>query len=155
MERNTLEKFFTGKRFVIPQYQRDYAWTQTNIDDLLSDVAETIETNTSHYIGTFILSRADNDDSFNVVDGQQRLTTLTMILNAVVALLPNEERIINRNTFIQEAGKKRWRLLPAEYNREYFSLLLDGKQPTANSKSQHLLCLSTIRIDFWLGSMTA
>lgn len=40
MERNTLEKFFTGKHFVIPSYQRDYAWTQQNIDDLLNDIPE-------------------------------------------------------------------------------------------------------------------
>jgi uncharacterized protein with ParB-like and HNH nuclease domain len=138
MERNTIEKFFTGKSFVVPNYQRDYAWTQDNIDDLLSDIAETIETKTSHYIGTFILSRA-TDGGYHVVDGQQRITTLTMILNAVVNLLPPEQKIINRNTFIQDVAKKRWRLELAEYNRIFFADLLEGRAPVPDSKSQKLL----------------
>lgn len=98
MERNTLEKFFTSKHFVIPSYQRDYAWTQQNIDDLFNDIAETIETRTSHYIGTFILSRNQGDGAYHVVDGQQRLTTLKSLqadkegLNRFVALYVKDLR---------------------------------------------------------------
>ncbi|MCL5769837.1 MAG: DUF262 domain-containing HNH endonuclease family protein [Planctomycetes bacterium] len=139
MERNTLEKFFTGKSFVIPTYQRDYAWTKQNIDDLLDDIAETIETNTSHYIGTFILSRKPAEDTYSVVDGQQRLTTLTMLLNTLVNQLPSEQRIIYRNTFIQDVTKKRWRLELADYNRTFFAELLESKVPVPDSKSQKLL----------------
>ena len=73
---NTLEKFFTGKYFKIPAYQRDYAWSIDNIDDLFEDIIESIETNTAHYIGTFILSQKDGEESYYVVDGQQRLKTL-------------------------------------------------------------------------------
>ena len=139
MERNTLEKFFTGKSFVIPTYQRDYAWTKDNIDDLLDDIAETIETKTSHYVGTFILSRVEGDGAYHVVNGQQRLTALTMILNAVVNLLPADPKIIASNTFIRDITKKRWRLEPAEYNREFFAALLQGQSPQPESKSQKLL----------------
>lgn len=139
MERNTLEKFFTGKFFLVPSYQRDYAWTQQNIDDLLNDIAETIETKTSHYIGTFILSRVQGDSIYHVVDGQQRLTTLTMILNAVVQLMPREQQIIYRNAFIQDVAKKRWRLELAEYNRAFFADLLEGESPEPETKSQRLL----------------
>ncbi|WP_082007630.1 DUF262 domain-containing protein [Tepidimonas taiwanensis] len=52
----TLENFFTGKTFVIPSYQRDYAWTERNVDDLFGDVEEAIEVGGNHYLGTFILS---------------------------------------------------------------------------------------------------
>ena len=99
MERNTLEKFFTAKSFEIPTYQRDYAWTQGNIDDLLDDIKESIETGTNHYIGTFILSRVGTEGVYHVVDGQQRLTTLTLILNAVVQLLPGDQKVIASNVF--------------------------------------------------------
>ncbi len=139
MERNTLEKFFTGKHFVIPSYQRDYTWTQQNIDDLLNDIAETIETKTSHYIGTFILSRQQGDGAYHVVDGQQRLTTLTMILNAVIAMLPNDQQLICRNTFVQDVAKKRWRLEPADYNRAFLADLLQARPVDPQSKSQRLL----------------
>jgi uncharacterized protein with ParB-like and HNH nuclease domain len=139
VERNTLEKFFTGKWFVVPSYQRDYAWEQENIDDLLTDIEETIETKTSHYIGTFILSRTQDEGGYHVVDGQQRLTTLTMLLNAVIEHLPGEPKIINRYTFIRDGAKPRWRLELAEYNREFFTRMLNGEQPQAESKSQRLL----------------
>jgi hypothetical protein len=142
MERNTLERFFTGKNFVIPTYQRDYAWTHDNIDDLFNDITETIETNTSHYIGTFILSRKPAEDTYRVVDGQQRLTTLTMLLNAIVNLLPDEQRIIYRDKFIQDVKKKRWRLELADYNRTFFEGLLGSTAPTPDSKSQKLLQLA-------------
>ncbi|MCB0392844.1 MAG: DUF262 domain-containing protein, partial [Bdellovibrionales bacterium] len=49
----TLEHFFTGKFFKIPNYQRDYSWEVENIDDLIDDIIESIETSTNHYIGTF------------------------------------------------------------------------------------------------------
>jgi uncharacterized protein with ParB-like and HNH nuclease domain len=139
MDRNTLEKFFTGKSFVVPRYQRDFAWTYDNIDDLLTDIAETIETRTTHYIGTFILSRGVGDGTYRVVDGQQRLTTLTMILNAAINLLPAEPKIINSNTFIRDASTRRWRLEPAPYNKDFFVALLEGKDQSADSRSQKLL----------------
>jgi uncharacterized protein with ParB-like and HNH nuclease domain len=140
MDRNTLEKFFTGKYFVIPAYQRDYAWTEENITDLLSDIAESTETATSHYIGTFILSKVGNDGTFHVVDGQQRLTTLTIILSILVDLLSPEQKLINSNAFIRDISKSRWKLRLAQYNCDYFCALLSGANPTPESKSQRLLC---------------
>lgn len=139
MERNTLEKFFTGKYLVVPNYQRDYAWTQQNIDDLLTDIAESIETRTGHYIGTFILSRTGTEGTYHVVDGQQRLTTLTMVLNAVIAQLSDTPRIINTNAFIRDLDKDRPKLRLADYNQQFFADLLAGKRPDPVSKSQRLL----------------
>ena len=80
----TLEVFFTGKFFRIPSYQRDYAWDTGNVDDLLDDIIEAIETITTHYIGTFILSKTSHPSVYNVVDGQQRLTTLIMLFNVAI-----------------------------------------------------------------------
>jgi hypothetical protein len=139
MERNTLERFFTAKYLIIPNYQRDYAWTQQNIDDLLNDVAESIETRTGHYIGTFILSRTVTEGTYHVVDGQQRLTTLTMVLNAVIAQLSETAKIINKNAFIHDIDKNRPKLRLADYNQPFFTELLTGKFPTPVSKSQSLL----------------
>jgi hypothetical protein len=136
-ERNTLEKFFTGRVFFIPPYQRDFSWTQENVDDLLDDIDETIDTGTSHYIGTFILSKGDN--RYIIVDGQQRLTTLTLLLNAIVARLPEKTKIIKRDAFVFDEGRQSWRLTPAEYNREFFASLLNGKPKDPVSKSQRLL----------------
>ena len=42
MATKTIENFFTGRTFVIPPYQRDYAWNKENIDDLFGDIEEAL-----------------------------------------------------------------------------------------------------------------
>lgn len=84
MSTKTIENFFTGKTLVIPGYQRDYAWKERNVDDLFSDVEEALEVGGGHYLGTFILSQRDKQAPVQVVDGQQRLTTLTMMLDVLI-----------------------------------------------------------------------
>lgn len=139
---NNIEKFFTGKYFRIPNYQRDYAWDTGNVDDLFEDIIEAIETKTSHYIGTFILASGSDTAEFKVVDGQQRLTTLIMLFNAVIEKLTNEtERVINKDKFIrsQTNQEKTWKLELLNDNNRFFHELLEGGLPEPQTKSQQLL----------------
>jgi uncharacterized protein with ParB-like and HNH nuclease domain len=94
MPTETLQKFFTDKNFMIPEFQRDYAWDSSNIDELFDDISEALETSTEHYIGTFILSKGGKDGLYKVVDGQQRLTTLTMMLHSMIDKLQDQKRKI-------------------------------------------------------------
>lgn len=140
MNKTTLENFFSAKFFKIPKYQRDYAWDTGNIDDLFNDVTEALETKTSHYVGTFILSRKEGETFYNVVDGQQRLTTLTMLVHALVAHLPDAEieaKIIRRNHFLIADGTPRLTLLGA--NEAFFREILAGKAPEPDTGSQRRL----------------
>lgn len=91
MSTKTIENFFTGKTLVIPSYQRDYAWKERNVDDLFDDVEEALEVDSGHYLGTFILSQQDRNAPIHVVDGQQRLTTLTMLLDALIGAIADED----------------------------------------------------------------
>lgn len=135
----TLEIFYTGKHFKIPPYQRDYAWDEDNIDDLLEDIIESIETNTTHYIGTFILSKNDGRKIYSVVDGQQRLTSLTMLLNIAINKLANRlERDIYRDKFIRSIDGK-WKLELLGNNSRFFMNLLLGKKVKVETKSHQLL----------------
>jgi hypothetical protein len=139
LAQKTLEIFFTGKHFKIPNYQRDYSWEIPNIDELFDDILEAMDTKVSHYIGTFILSEQNgNSGYYDVVDGQQRLTTLTMILNAVIETLTSEkEKIINEDKFIKsDLG---WKLELLGKNSDFFKDLLDGKSVDHTNKSQRLL----------------
>ena len=90
MSKQTIETFFAGKNLVVPSYQRDYAWKERNIDELFADVEEALEVG-GHYLGTFILSQQSTSAPVFVVDGQQRLTTLTMLLDALIGSLENAE----------------------------------------------------------------
>lgn len=69
----------------IPNYQRPYVWTQKNIDQLLTDINNArINGKLKYLIGSIILHQpARDEDSFNIVDGQQRLTTILLILRAL------------------------------------------------------------------------
>ncbi|QEP42973.1 DUF262 domain-containing protein [Ectothiorhodospiraceae bacterium BW-2] len=74
-------------RYLIPMYQRNYAWGEGEIKQLIQDVRDMLDKqqkqhnsdNKSHYyIGTLIVFKR-SDGSFEVIDGQQRFTTLTLM----------------------------------------------------------------------------
>lgn len=142
MSTKTIENFFAGKTLVIPGYQRDYAWKERNIDDLFSDVEEALEVGGGHYLGTFILSQRDKTAPVYVVDGQQRLTTLTMVLDALIDAVDDDDiKQHYRNTFITNplTGSK-FRVLGD--NEEFFRQLLNEQSPTSNSDGQERLLIA-------------
>lgn len=139
MSTKTIEQFFTGKTLSIPAYQRDYAWTTANVDDLFEDIEEAMELGGGHYLGAFILSQQNRNSPVHVVDGQQRLTTLTMLLNALIAKVDDEEvRNIYRSTYISHPvhGVK-FSVLGG--NRVFFENLLKGNSPVPVSDGQERL----------------
>ena len=124
MERTTLEKLFTGKLLRVPHYQRDYAWEPENVDDLWNDIQEMLALSVSHYLGTFILANAGQGQLHDIVDGQQRLITLTMLLKALIDRLPvSPKRVVAEDRYVREtSGKDRLNLLGA--NAPFFQNLL-------------------------------
>jgi uncharacterized protein with ParB-like and HNH nuclease domain len=144
MNLQTFQQFLSGddKLLAIPSYQRDYAWEIQNIEDLFNDIQEAIETETSHYIGTFILSKGDNAKSYMIVDGQQRLTTLYMLLGLLVSGLADQRKRDAYNyAFVQNSdGIKKLELVGS--NSQFFDALLSGSRPTPKVKSQRLLALA-------------
>lgn len=78
--------FNSGAYYEIPLYQRAYAWEDKEIGQLIEDINDikvddktTVQPN--YYIGTLIVSKQDNEEKYEVVDGQQRLTTLYLLFN--------------------------------------------------------------------------
>lgn len=93
-ENNTFRKLIgNGLTYRIPRFQRDYSWDVEQWEDLWTDILSALEEGgqQSHYMGYLVLQSAD-DKSFDVIDGQQRLTTITLI---VLAVLKNLQRLIN------------------------------------------------------------
>ncbi|MGV0887354.1 DUF262 domain-containing HNH endonuclease family protein [Acinetobacter venetianus] len=65
-------------QFIIPSYQRPYVWSSINIEDLLNDIEEAFKNDEPHYfIGTTLSSKKD-DSTYELIDGQQRTTTLML-----------------------------------------------------------------------------
>jgi uncharacterized protein with ParB-like and HNH nuclease domain len=75
-----------GKSYQVPIFQRDYSWGKDDWEDLWNDIEE-IPNDKTHYLGYLVLQPInDGDESFWVIDGQQRLTTLSILALAVTAL---------------------------------------------------------------------
>lgn len=86
-------------RLTIPEYQRPYKWTARNAIQLLDDILEARNSNKEVYrVGTLILHKTKNDngqDVYNIVDGQQRTITFSLLLLALYEL---EEKPEDRKT---------------------------------------------------------
>jgi hypothetical protein len=147
MATTKISDFFNGKFFEIPKYQRGYAWERQNIRDLFDDIIESIDSNSNHYIGTIVLSRDKNNaDKYFIVDGQQRITTITMIIQALVNCLDENNKAFYHRFYIKEDNN--FRLVPLNRDKNYFENLLDKNILDPENKSQRALKDAMEEIDF-------
>lgn len=139
MANKRIKDFFNSKFFEIPKYQRGYAWEKSNVRDLFEDIQEAIEVKANHYIGTIVLSKTDRNDYFFVVDGQQRITTITMIIHALISHMDDEDAMYYRRFYIREGDD--YRLAPLGREKNFFKELLKNGVADLNpvNGSQRLL----------------
>lgn len=80
----------TGKvnKFIIPEYQRPYAWTDEQIQTLFEDLVEYTENDneSTYFLGTIVSYENENDEQ-EIIDGQQRITSLFLLLRALYSKL--------------------------------------------------------------------
>ena len=82
-----LELIGNGRSYRAPPYQRDYSWTEDQWEDLWNDIADLrSRPEDRHYLGALVVE-GQNDREFLVIDGQQRLATLSLLALAVIAKL--------------------------------------------------------------------
>ena len=104
--------FGNGLSYKVPMFQRDYSWEDDQWDDLWNDIVLTAVTreNDVHYMGYLVLSSTDSR-VFNVIDGQQRLTTLTLLILAVLKYLDE----LAENGIDPDANRQRATQLRSSY----------------------------------------
>ena len=75
-----------GVRYVIPRYQRAYAWEEKEIEQLIDDICDDNDPKRDYYIGSLIVARRKAGDGveYEVIDGQQRLTTIYLLLQCLL-----------------------------------------------------------------------
>ena len=100
-----LDKIFSDDYvFNVPLYQRPYAWTTEQVDELLDDLTDAMKRDSEPYfLGSVVLIKSDGDAKSEVVDGQQRLTTLTMLLCAL-------RDVSDDPKIVQELDKRVWEI---------------------------------------------
>lgn len=79
-----LELIGNGRLYKVPPYQRDYSWTEEQWEDLWSDIAD-LEAGAqqTHYMGALVIE-GRSDREFSIIDGQQRIATLSLLVLAVI-----------------------------------------------------------------------
>jgi len=102
-EYKSIQEVFASARFVVPAYQRSYAWGEKQWEDLWSDLISLLERgngdDTEHYLGTIVLLRKGEqitsggrvEPVFEVVDGQQRLVSLLLLAAAFARATENSD----------------------------------------------------------------
>jgi len=79
-----LDLIGNGKKYRVPLFQRDYAWEDEQWEDLWNDIQELLVTpNNFHYMGALVVE-AVSDREFQIIDGQQRVATLSVLALAVI-----------------------------------------------------------------------
>ena len=130
---------FNRRFFDIPKYQRGFAWERTHVRELYEDIVESIETKSEHYLGTLVLSQnPQEEDHYYIVDGQQRIITITLFVNEVIKHLSRQDKVFYRRFYIAEQGDL-YRLRTLGKDRQYLYDLLKGKMNIPQNRSQRLL----------------
>jgi hypothetical protein len=88
----TIEEAFRECFYIVPDYQREYVWTDKEVHQLLEDIDEQIDAGTTreYFIGTVLVSPTDQKNHYDVIDGQQRLTTFFLLLCVLKHLFQGE-----------------------------------------------------------------
>jgi Protein of unknown function DUF262/Protein of unknown function (DUF1524) len=83
--RYTIEEAFRECFYVVPDYQREYVWTEKEVQQLLEDINDQLDTRVlgEYFIGTVLVSPSEQKSHFEIIDGQQRLTTFFLLLCAL------------------------------------------------------------------------
>ncbi len=86
---------FNGNRFIIPTYQRKYSWTDVERKALWIDIEDSIKNEMNHFIGTLSFKQNESeglsvDTVYEIIDGQQRITTLFILLKVLIERLPDQ-----------------------------------------------------------------
>lgn len=134
---NTLLGFFdsTQRSYEVPVYQRAYSWEAQNWKTFLDDLLEQIQGNNNYFFGNLLLEVINNHQKYEIIDGQQRITTLTVFIRALLNVLASradeadlidfdfQEQI---NIYLKYGGNIKLR--PVQYDRACFDALIIENQ---------------------------
>ena len=140
-EKPLLDIFCDKFQFLIPPYQRPYSWTTEEAGELFDDLVVAmsegeVDELPAYFLGSIVLIKNQQKPESDVVDGQQRLTTLTILL-AVLRDLFEGELAERAQNYISEKGdpfagtETRFRLQLRERDSEFFERVIQTPEGTA------------------------
>jgi len=137
----------SDKSFIIPVYQRDYSWTKVNCQKLWEDLTSlSLNNKTDYFLGT-IVAIGSGFQEYTIIDGQQRLTTISILLIALQKFLEKKDfKNDGEIVLVQQLSdflinkyspekNERIRLKPNKQDKEYFEKLFlnsNNLDPSSN-----------------------
>jgi hypothetical protein len=126
--------------FRIPDYQRPYSWTTAQARELFDDLFDALTSSSapvnerpSYFLGSIVLVKPEGSDA-GVIDGQQRLTTLTILLSAIRSTIPEQATRDHFTGYLYAKGnllagtKDRFRLTLRQRDAEFFQMYVQREE---------------------------
>lgn len=142
----TIREFFTGeKHYNIPVYQRAYSWESRNWKVFLDDLKESIKGENRYFFGNILVEKLNNIDYLDIIDGQQRITTIIIFARAVLNVLKEVnfalDETLNSNELLKyiEEDFLIYRNIPklhaVDYDNDFFYNTIIKDLPTHNPQT--------------------
>lgn len=139
----------TGDQYIIPLFQRFYSWEKTHWEKLRMDIWALMEDGAKpvHFLGPLVCTLPPrlpgNSSAFQLIDGQQRITTLTILLSAIRDVAHSrglsdfaEEVTEDYLLFKRKQGSDRYKVLPRLGDREVLTAMIEGHDMSAFADSR-------------------
>lgn len=141
---NNVEEFLGTQRtiFVVPVYQRNYDWKETHCKQLFRDILNVITLEHEHFLGTICFKNTSSRER-SIIDGQQRLTSISLLLKALYDLVQNDEYRDEIATYLYNKGHSvdndylRVKLHLNKKDDYIYRILLDNDSSTMESRLTH------------------
>ena len=141
-EKQVADIFSDKYAFTIPPYQRPYAWEIQQVSELFDDLLDAMAPNSHseglYFLGSIVLVKTPAAPEAKVVDGQQRLTTMTILLSVLRDLTDDVELKIGRDAYVKQAANRdleqpeRLRLHLRPRDQDFFESNVQQRDATAN-----------------------
>ena len=133
----SLTDILKDKTFSIPLYQREYSWNLEQVSDLFYDILDTDDS--GHFIGSLLLYDDEKSKRMEIVDGQQRMTTLFLLLFTIYSVLRDSGKtkaiervnslmfVVDPNDLSDDASGSEPRLVTGKRDKKLFKAILKGE----------------------------
>ena len=134
-ENQTVRELLGKYCFYVPAYQRSYSWKSSHIDEFLDDIFNVIhspKTDARHFLGAITMAKRESrQDSVDLIDGQQRMTTIFIFLYVILGQLKSErfvdkaksraDELFRKLVYLNDDGEINGsRLILGEFNKKFF-----------------------------------
>ena len=138
-EPQKLSSILEDKYFKVPLYQREYSWTLNEVSDLYYDILESLKEEEGHFFGSLLLYKPESKKEVEIVDGQQRLTTIFLLLYAILKEIEFSNKtkaidkirsllfVVDSNNLAEDFISTEPRLETGKRDKKLFKAIISGK----------------------------